>query len=82
VRAIEKLRLTILSIPLGPREVRTTSATAIKRLVRLRIQGLMGLTLGGDDVGGSDVLGLLRLEFTGGLTCAHIIVILNFNLIE
>ena len=37
------------------------------------------LTLGGDDVGGSDVLGLLGLEFTGGLSCAHIIVILNFN---
>jgi len=39
----------------------------------------IGDSLGGDDVGGSDVLGLLRLEFTGSLTCAHIIVILNFN---
>jgi hypothetical protein len=79
VRAIE-LKLTILSIPLGPREVRTTSATAIKIKVRLWGGGVKGLTFGGNDVGGSDVLRLLGVESSGGLTCAHIIVILNFNL--
>ena len=58
-------KLTILSIPRGPREVRTTSATAEGKLD-------MGwlVTSGGDDVGGADVLALFRVEVGGlRLTC-------------
>ena len=63
--------LTILSMPLGPREVRTTSATAIER--RDGSEGWLGdvlgdLTFGGDDVGLTDVLGLFRLDLGGGIT--------------
>ena len=51
--------LTILSMPRGPRLVLTTSATAIvaKRL-NMSLERVK-LTLGSDDVGLTDVLGLL-----------------------
>ena len=55
--------LTILSMPRGPNDVLTTSATAkaIKRgqsaFRGARIRG-EALTLGCDDVGGADILGL------------------------
>ena len=54
---LRKYRLTILSIPRGPRLVRTTSATAYKGHKKE-----MKLTFGGDNVGGSDVFGFLGLE--------------------
>jgi hypothetical protein len=82
VRAIESELLTILSIPLGPKDVLTTSATAINRKNQIRHAHrnvFKLLTLGSDDVGGADILGLLRLKLTGSVSCTHIIVILNFN---
>jgi hypothetical protein len=58
-------KLTILSIPRGPKLVRTTSATAVKELETMWL-----VTSGGDDVGGADVLGLFRVESSGlRLTC-------------
>lgn len=50
---LRKYQLTILSIPRGPRLVRTTSATA-KQGQEKEIK----LTFGGNDISGSDVFGL------------------------
>ena len=70
-------------MPLGPREVRTTSATASQKEARLvrhmligkdeSLVGVLGnllLTFGGDDVGLADVLSLLR--FKGGVLVVHL----------
>jgi hypothetical protein len=63
--------LTILSIPRGPRLVRTTSATADGRLI-IKIF----VTFGGNDVGRPDVLGLFGFErstlILAGLDCTHL----------
>ena len=54
---LRKYLLTILSIPRGPRLVRTTSATA-KQGRKKEIK----LTFGGNNISCSDVFGLLGLE--------------------
>ena len=63
----ELSRLTILSMPRGPSDVLTTSATAkaIKRgqlTVRRAKERGDALTLGCDDVGGADVLRLFGFD--------------------
>ena len=68
------LELTILSIPRGPRLVLTTSATATQKCCWSR--GYSLLTSGGDDICGSDVLGLFRIETASlvnfGLNFTHL----------
>jgi len=62
---MELSRLTILSIPLGPRDVLTTSATAAsKHKVKIwsRLTDKRLVTFGSDDVGKTDVFGLFRAE--------------------
>jgi len=62
---MELSRLTILSIPLGPRDVLTTSATA-KSKYKVKIWACLThirlVTFSGNDVGKTDVFGLFRTE--------------------
>ena len=75
--------LTILSIPLGPRDVLTTSATAIDRAeISWKLMGKEReqLTFGSDNVGLTDIFGLFRAK--GGsliATCGSFKVLRHLN---